>query len=334
MTLAREVEDLRGRLNEKNDFITIDPEMIRIKEIIRKIAGTDATVLILGESGVGKELIARAIHENSPRREKLMVRVNCAALPSELLESELFGFERGAFTGAMRGKMGKFELANEGTIFLDEIAEMSPGLQAKLLHVLQDGEFSKLGGKKDTKVDVRVVAATNQNLERAIQEGRFREDLYYRLNVVKITAPPLRERREDIPLLSEHFFKKFKRQYSSDLDRIPESVIQAFMTYSWPGNIRELENMIRRLTVLKDEKYILKELNLPRKIESGPPGPSPAPESLSLKEISKRKTAQVERDAILNALIENNWNKKRTAQALNISYRALQYKIKEYGVNR
>ncbi|HZR45565.1 MAG TPA: sigma-54 dependent transcriptional regulator, partial [Candidatus Manganitrophaceae bacterium] len=181
VSLAREVEDLREQLDEKSDFISINNEMIRIKEMIRRIAGTDATVLVLGESGVGKELIAQAVHNQSLRKQKLMVRVNCAALPSELLESELFGFERGAFTGAIRSKIGKFELANGGTIFLDEIAEMSPGLQAKLLHVLQDGEFSKLGGKRDMKVDVRVVAATNQNIERAIKEGRFREDLYYRL---------------------------------------------------------------------------------------------------------------------------------------------------------
>jgi DNA-binding NtrC family response regulator len=171
--LTREVEDLREQLDEKSDFISINDEMIRIKEMIRRIAGTDATVLVLGESGVGKELIAQAVHHQSLRKQKILVRINCAALPSELLESELFGFERGAFTGAMRSKIGKFELANGGTIFLDEIAEMSPGLQAKLLHVLQDGEFSKLGGKRDMKVDVRVVAATNQNIERAIKEGRF-----------------------------------------------------------------------------------------------------------------------------------------------------------------
>ncbi|TAK09100.1 MAG: sigma-54-dependent Fis family transcriptional regulator [Candidatus Manganitrophaceae bacterium] len=334
MTLVREVEDLRDQLNKTSDFISINDEMIRIKEIIRKIAGTDATVLVLGESGVGKELIARAIHDQSLRRDKVMVRVNCAALPSELLESELFGFERGAFTGAIRGKMGKFELANGGTMFLDEIAEMSPGLQAKLLHVLQDGEFSKLGGKKDLKVDVRIVAATNQNLEKAIKEGRFREDLYYRLNVVKIVVPPLRERKEDIPLLCQHFFKKFRAQYDSDMEKIPETIIEAFMSYAWPGNIRELENMMRRLVVLKDEKYVLKEMTLPSELKPEPEKTAAASEPLSLKEISKRKTVEVERDAIFNALVENNWNKKRAAETLNISYRALQYKIKEYGIDR
>lgn len=332
VALAQEVEGLRGQLEEQSDFVTVDDEMVRIKEMIRKIAATDATILVLGESGVGKELIARSVHGQSLRRDKIMVRVNCAALPADLLESELFGFERGAFTGALRAKMGKFELANEGTIFLDEIAEMTPALQAKLLHVLQDGEFSKLGGKRDLKVDVRVVAATNQNLERAIQEGRFREDLYYRLNVVKITVPPLRERRGDIPLLAQHFFKKFKKQYDSDLEKIPESLMQAFLSYTWPGNIRELENMVRRLAVLKDEKYILKELA--PAIAAAPQPDIISSDSFSLKEISKRKTVEVERDAILKALLENNWNKKKTALALDISYRALQYKIKEYGIDR
>lgn len=333
-TLVREVEDLREQLNKTSDFISINDEMIRIKEMIRKIAGTDATVLILGESGVGKELIARAIHDQSLRRDKIMVRVNCAALPSELLESELFGFERGAFTGAMRGKMGKFELANGGTIFLDEIAEMSPGLQAKLLHVLQDGEFSKLGGKKDLKVDVRIVAATNQNLERSIKEGRFREDLYYRLNVVKIVVPPLRERKEEIPILCQHFFKKFRAQYDSDMEKIPETIVEAFMNYSWPGNVREMENMMRRLVVLRDEKYVLKEMALPAETKPEPEKSALSVEPLSLKEISKRKTVEVERDAIFKALVESNWNKKRAAETLNISYRALQYKIKEYGIDR
>ena len=334
VTLAREVEDLREQLDEKSDFISINDEMIRIKEMIRRIAGTDATVLVLGESGVGKELIAQAVHNQSLRKQKLMVRVNCAALPSELLESELFGFERGAFTGAMRAKIGKFELANGGTIFLDEIAEMSPGLQAKLLLVLQDGEFSKLGGKRDMKVDVRVVAATNQNIERAIKEGRFREDLYYRLNVVKIQVPPLRERREDVPLLCQHFFRKFKAQYNSELEKVPELLLEAFMKYSWPGNIRELENMVRRLVVLKDEKYVLKDLSLQAGALPEPEVVVNLAEPLSLKEMSKRKTVEVERDAILKSLVESNWNKKKAAQALNISYRALQYKIKEYGIDQ
>lgn len=334
VSLVRQVEALREELDGKTDFITINPEMIRIKEIVRRIACTDATVLILGESGVGKELIAQAVHNQSQRKQKSMVRVNCAAIPSELLESELFGFERGAFTGALHSKTGKFELANRGTIFLDEIGEMSPGLQAKLLHVLQDGGFAKIGAKQDLKVDVRVVAATNQNLDRAIKEGRFREDLYYRLNVVKIEVPPLRERKEDIPLLCQYFFKKFKQEYNSDIERMPGSVIDTFMNYSWPGNIRELENMIRRLVVLKDEKYVLKDLALPVQTIPAQEAEIDLPGTLSLKEISKRKAGEIERDVILKALVENKWNKKKTSEALDISYRSLQYKVKEYGINR
>lgn len=331
--LVRQAKQLREQLDEKGEFITVNPEMIRIKEIIAKSAGIDATVLILGESGVGKERIAQAVHNQSQRKQKPMVRVNCAAIPGELLESELFGFERGAFTGALHSRIGKFEQANGGTIFLDEIGEMSPGLQAKLLHVLQDGGFSKIGAKRDMKVDVRVVAATNQNLERAIKEGRFREDLYYRLNVVKIQVPPLRERKEEILPLCHYFFKKFKQQYQSDMEKMPESLMGAFLDYSWPGNIRELENMIRRLVVLKDEKQVLKELKpsvqtrpSEPKIEIDFSGPT------SLKELSRKKSGEIEREAILKALIENKWNKKKASEALAISYRSLQYKVKEYGI--
>lgn len=333
--LVKEIATLREKVDptdRQGDFITINDEMFRIREMIHRIAGTDATVLIQGESGVGKDLIARAIHNHSPRKAYPLIRVNCAALPTELLESELFGFEKGAFTGAFKAKMGKFELANNGSIFLDEIGEMSTNLQAKLLHVLQDGEFSKLGGKQDLRVDVRVIAATNQNLEEALRENRFREDLYYRLNVVGIIVPPLRERREDIPILCEYFLKKFRAQYNSDLEKIPERLMNAFTDYFWPGNIRELENMIRRLVVLRDERYILKELCLPPLSAKRQEIHPLKTESFSLKEVSKRKTAEIEREAILRALIENKWNKKRTAEDLSISYRALQYKIKEFGL--
>lgn len=329
---VRKGEGLGEPSDAEDNFISIDEEMILIKEMIKKIARTDATVLILGESGVGKELIARAIHRHSLRKEKPLVRVNCAAIPSELLESELFGFEQGAFTGAWRSKMGKFELADGGTIFLDEIAEMNPALQAKLLHVLQDGTFSKLGGKKDLKVDARVVAATNQNLERAIKEKRFREDLYYRLNVVKITPPPLRERRTDIPLLCRHFFTKFKRQYDSNLPEISELLIEAFMNYHWPGNIRELENMVRRLVVLKDEQCVFKELTLPASVEIVLEEQEVLAGPLSLREIGKQKKGEVERAVILTALVETKWNRRKASDALKISYRSLLYKIKDYKI--
>jgi two-component system response regulator AtoC len=262
--LVQEVENLRellageGRMSE---IISISPSMQAVKNLVLQIADTDATAMIQGESGVGKELVARAIHRNSRRAAQAYVRVNCAALPAELLESELFGYERGAFTGAIREKPGKFELAHDGTIFLDEVAEMSPALQAKFLHVLQDGEFSKLGGRRDIKVNVRVVAATNQVLERAVEEGRFREDLYYRLNVVRVHVPALRERVEDVPVLVDHFLRRFAEQYRKpNVPPIPERLMKLFMTYQWPGNVRELENMIRRWVILRDEKNLCKEI--------------------------------------------------------------------------
>jgi transcriptional regulator with GAF, ATPase, and Fis domain len=221
------------------------------------------TVLIRGESGTGKEIVAHALHERSLRHDKPFVKVNCAALPTELLESELFGFEKGAFTGAIQQKPGKFEHANEGTIFLDEIGDMSVPLQAKLLQVLQDGEFSRLGGKNDVQVDVRVITATNRDLETAVASGEFREDLYFRLNVVAIVLPPLRERREEVPVLAEHFLKKYAAQYNKPPVEISPELSRHFMEYSWPGNVRELENMIKRMVVLGSETPILTELRQP-----------------------------------------------------------------------
>src|SRR5215218_4450958 len=219
-------------------------KMREVHDLIDRVADTDVTVLVRGESGTGKELVARALHSSSPRRDKSFVKVNCAALPSELLESELFGFERGAFTGAIQHKPGKFEFANHGTMFLDEISEMGAPLQSKLLQVLQDGEFARLGGRQDVKVDVRVVAATNRDLERAVSDGQFREDLFFRLNVVCITLPPLRERREEIPLLTEHFLKKYSVQYNKPFTPVSADLAREFMHYDWPGNVRQLENFI------------------------------------------------------------------------------------------
>jgi transcriptional regulator with PAS, ATPase and Fis domain len=221
------------------------------------------TVLIRGESGVGKELVARALHEQSLRKDKPFVKVNCAALPTELLESELFGFEKGAFTGAIQHKPGKFEFANHGTMFLDEIGDMSFPLQAKLLQALQDGEFSRLGGKADVHVDVRVITATNCDLEAAVAAGRFREDLYFRLNVVTITIPPLRERREEIPMLTDHFVKKYSVQYNKPFPGVSPDLSSLFLEYEWPGNIRQLENMVKRMVVLGSETAIVHELQQP-----------------------------------------------------------------------
>jgi two-component system response regulator AtoC len=229
------------------------PQMAEVRELIELVADTDATVLIRGESGTGKELVARALRAGSPRRDKAFVKVNCAALPAELLESEMFGFERGAFSGALQAKPGKFEFANHGTIFLDEIGEMLPPLQAKLLHVLQDGEFSRLGGQGDVRVDVRVVAATNRRLEEAVARGDFREDLFFRLNVVSITLPPLRERREEIPILVRHFLKKYSVHYNRPGIEISRATLDMFMEHDWPGNVRELENVIQRIVILGAE---------------------------------------------------------------------------------
>jgi two-component system, NtrC family, response regulator AtoC len=239
----------------QNDYPVVEllghsPAMVKIRELISLVADTNATVLIRGESGTGKELVARSLRAASSRRSKAFVKVNCAALPSELLESEMFGFERGAFSGALQAKPGKFEFANHGTMFLDEIGDMPASLQAKLLHVLQDGQFSRLGGQGDVRVDVRVIAATNRRLEEAVASGLFREDLFFRLNVVCISMPPLRERREEIPSLVQHFLAKYSSHYSRPETQIPESTLEALVQHDWPGNVRELENVVQRMIIL------------------------------------------------------------------------------------
>src|SRR6266436_8960645 len=234
-----------SRRGVPTEYVASSPAMLSIWDMVDRVAETDVPVLIRGESGVGKEGIARTLHGRSPRRGKPFVKINCAALPSDLLESELFGHERGAFTGATAEKPGKFELADDGAILLDEIGEMSPALQAKLLHVLQDGEFSRLGGNKQLRVDARVIASTNRRLEEAVARGEFRDDLYFRLNVIRIKVPPLRERKQELPILSNHFARKHRDQYGSRVQHIPPEVLQKFMDYDWPGNVRELENVIK-----------------------------------------------------------------------------------------
>jgi two-component system response regulator AtoC len=231
-----------------------------IATVIEQVADSDVTVMIRGESGVGKELVARAIHQRSTRRNRAFVKVNCAALPAELLESELFGHERGAFTGAATTRIGKFEQADGGTLMLDEIGEMKPALQAKLLHVLQDAEFTKLGSNKRIEVDVRVLAATNRDLEKMMLSGDFREDLYYRLKVIELTVPSLRERREEIPTLTDFFIARYSRKYNRPVHIISEELRQLFLQYDWPGNIRELENMIKRVVILQDEQLVVREI--------------------------------------------------------------------------
>ncbi len=323
---------------EEGIFIYASDQMHRIKEIIDQIANTDVTVLIQGESGVGKEVVARSIHLNSVRKEKPFVKVNCAALPQELLESELFGYEKGAFTGAYRQKPGKFELANGGTIFLDEISEMSLSLQGKLLQVLQDREFSRLGGKKDIRVDARVLVATNKNMEEGVKNGRFREDLYYRLNVVNITLPPLRERREEIPIFVEYFLDKFCKKYQKKVNPLSDKMMKLFSQHHWLGNVRELENVIQRFVVLANEKAIIEELAPMTKKDATPgKGNRVVPTKKiwpSLKEVNREAVKKAESEIILKALEKTNWNRKKASRMLNISYKALLYKIKECSVDK
>src|ERR1051326_6742998 len=246
--LKEEVKTLKRQLDsyvDADDVLSTNPKVLRIKEIAKQVADTDVPVLISGESGVGKEVLARFVHNKSSRYDKPFVKVNCAALPDDLLESELFGYERGAFTGALNEKPGKFELADKGTILLDEIGEMTPHLQAKLLHVLQDSEYCRLGGKRTVRVDARVLASTNVNLEEHVSTGKFREDLYFRLNVIRVDIPPLRERREDIPILCNYFVCKYRDRYKSPLDEMSPSLLDSFLRYDWPGNIRQLDKIGR-----------------------------------------------------------------------------------------
>jgi two-component system, NtrC family, response regulator AtoC len=263
------------------------------------------------------------------------VKVNCAAVPRELLESELFGHERGAFTGAHQLKIGKFESADRGTIFLDEIGDLHPALQGKLLHVLQDGQFSRVGGRSTVKVDVRVLAATNQDLEQAVAAGRFREDLYYRLNVIQIMVPPLRERPEEIPVLAEYFMQRYSQLFRRESLRLPPETVQRLLHHRFPGNVRELENMIKRMIVLGDPLLRRSPLfggGAPTEDNGG--GRPPKPATLSLKDISRKAALVAEREAILQALEQTQWNRVRAAKLLEISYRALLYKIKDAGLDR
>ena len=355
-----------ARRGPPSDFVANSPAMLGIWDMVDRVAETDVPVLIRGESGVGKEGIARTLHDRSPRRGKPFVKINCAALPSELLESELFGHERGAFTGATSEKPGKFELADHGTIFLDEIGEMHPALQAKLLQVLQDEEYYRVGGKRPLRADARVVVATNRVLEDEIARGNFREDLYYRLNVVSVLVPPLRDRKEDIPGLIEHFRRKYGSKYRNGAQEFSADVLRRLCDYDYPGNVRELENLVRRLVVLRDERYVLDELAaaisrrpaapiqhqqgsaggslppanqgqpLPPVAPSVPSAPPAAaavtPETVSLKEIARQAALRAEREAIGAMLARTNWNKRKAAARLQISYKALLYKIKDCGL--
>jgi len=335
-------------------------QMSEVYQLIERVADTDVTVLVRGESGTGKELVARAIHAASSRRQRTFVKVNCAALPAELLESELFGFERGAFTGAIQDKAGKFEFANHGTMFLDEISEMPSPLQAKLLQVLQDGEFSRLGGRSDVRVDVRVVAATNRDLESAVSDGRFREDLFFRLNVVCITLPPLRQRRDEIPVLTEFFLRKYAEHYNRPAPQLAHDTLRLFEEYAWPGNVRELENAVKRAVILGTDTPIRQEIaqaiaGRSPLIEPPPVEPAAVPAAAapaapprqvepadalppggcwSLKEIARHAAREAERRLIAHTLQSTRWNRRAAAERLGISYKALLYKIKDADLDR
>jgi two-component system response regulator AtoC len=306
------------------------PRMRAIRSIIDSIADTDTTVLIRGESGVGKDLIARAVHAASSRRAGPFVKVNCAAIPHGLLESELFGHERGAFTGAHRRKPGQFEYANKGTIYLDEIAELPLALQAKLLHVFQDFRFSRVGGVGMIAVDARVIAATNRDLEDAMRRGEFREDLYYRLNVVEIRVPPLRERREEIPMLAAWFLAKFNAQYGRQ-KQLPPETLARLREYPWSGNVRELENVIRRLVVLSDGEQAIETLVDRRRGGSVEPPTRPMITE-SLREIARRGAREAERKALAEVLERVHWNRAEASRILKVSYKTILNKICECGL--
>ena len=312
--------------------------MRAIHATVGRVAMTDVTVLISGETGVGKELVARALHRQSRRRERPFVRVNCAALPLGLLESELFGHERGAFTGADHPVRGKFEQAHTGTIFLDEIGEIPPTVQAKLLHVLQDRSFARLGSERDLRVDVRIVAATNRDLETCVREGSFRADLFYRLNVVHLRVPPLRERREEIPVLVQHFLSMYARQHGRAPLPLSAAALERFRAYSWPGNVRELENVVQRIVVCGNE-FAVAELAEPdaRPPSSGPEaathGPRPD-DAVTLKALVRRAAEAVEREALKRMLERVRWRRVEAAQRLGINDKTLREKIRHYGLDR
>lgn len=314
-------------------FLAVSPAMKQIRAQISIVARVDVPILVLGESGVGKEVLARLIHKLSHRAQKPFVKVNCAALPADLLESELFGYEAGAFTGASRSKPGKFEMANHGTILLDEIGEMNPLLQAKLLHVLQDGQYSRLGGRSNVTANVRVLAATNIDMQTAIAQKTFREDLFYRLNAFTMNVPPLRDRREEIPALLKHYIARYSEKYNQPPLYESERLVSACLRYHWPGNLRELGNFVKRYIVLQDETMAVAELE--EKIRLLKP-PAAAPERVGihwdsgLKSLVRSSRDQTELKAIEEALSATHWNRKLAAMRLNISYKALLNKIKQY----
>ena len=319
-------------LSENASFVRASKVMCEIESQCRLVARADIPVLILGESGTGKEVAAMLIHKLSPRSQRSFLKVNCAAMPADLLESELFGYEQGAFTGAVKSKPGKFELCDNGTILLDEIAEMPTVLQAKLLQVLQDGSFFRLGGRSSVKVNVRVIAATNVDIKVAMAQKTFREDLYYRLNGFTMQMPPLRERLDEIPVLSQHFMRKVSVKYECEPLPISPALLHSLTSHSWPGNLRELENVIKRYLVLGDELSIIGELNPRKGAEQSALNLEENAGSGGLKILVRNLKGGAESAAIAQTLEETGWNRKAAANDLQISYKALLYKIKQYNL--
>jgi two-component system, NtrC family, response regulator AtoC len=325
------------------------PSILKIRELVKLVSNAAFNVLIAGETGTGKEVVARLLHNASDRRKERFIKVNCAALPFTLLESELFGYEKGAFTGADRPKPGKFELASNGVMFLDEIGDMPLMLQSKLLEILQSGKFVRLGGTSEVKVNTWVISSTNHDLQADIKSSLFREDLFYRLNIIQILMPPLRERREDIPFLARHFITRYRREFNySDEFQVPVELERLFWSYHWPGNVRELANVIMRIMVGDDAEAIYSELVVNMRNEGISPNdelekkvlePKPSPEgespsAPSLLEIKERATKTVERQAILYALTNTGWNKRAAARMLKISHKALYYKMEDFGIDK
>ncbi len=305
-------------------------DMQAMRQRIEKIAGANVPLLIEGESGTGKNLIAELVHRLSPWASGSFVKVNCAAIPGTLLESELFGYEKGAFTGAVDTKPGRVETANSGTLFLDEISEMDSSLQSKLLHLLQDGQYSRVGGQEDRKLDARVICSTNRVLEDEIKSGKFRQDLFYRINVMSIHVPPLRQRTSDVAILVKYFLEVYNEKYGCQAKPLSAQTLEQMQRYHWPGNIRELENLIRRYVIVGTEDVICSELGEnPQMVNSID---IPMEGSIRLKEVTRKAVKELERKIILRMLDSNQWNRKHVARALNISYRALLYKIREVGL--
>jgi two-component system response regulator AtoC len=369
-----ELDELRIKTRPEEEYnllFGMSDRMSKVQAVLDQVAGTDITVLITGESGTGKELVAKAVHKASDRANDPFIKVNCAALPRELLESELFGFEKGSFTGAHRRKYGRFEMAQNGTIFLDEISEMHMDLQSKLLHVLQERQFFRIGGEREVKANCRILCATNKNLERMVEEGKFRRDLFYRVNVVNIVVPPLRERKDDIPLLVDYFLNRYCQMYNREALKVSPRLMEMFLNYTWQGNVRELENNVKRLIILGNEAQLIAEFQRKRENgqygaipDDGPaeePATAPRPRAAgrattqsssaadngngggndasnlsgkaTLKEVSKIAQRIAEKELIEKVLAQTRWNRRKAAAILDISYKALLYKIKDCGLN-